>query len=269
MPFAMIKTFEIPDISSLIATLNGFENSYIFRGQSDASWHLESSLERAIGPAWSQERARKFEEFSLLQFKSKFHLYDTENVQPQTKLSWLSLMQHYGIPTRLIDFTESPYIALYFALESCSPKTNSHIAIYAINYSALIEASLGHIRRMDGGFKEDMISAYLKRDSIFEDIIDRFSYDIVWITEPTVLNKRLDRQSGSFLLSGNRDVKIEAALNEMKYTSVDVQKLVIPTTLYSNIYALLRKMNITAKSIYGDLFGLAQSIKTEMRIYSS
>ena len=55
----------------------------------------------------------------------------------------------------------------------------------------------------------------------------------------------------------------------MKYASIDVQKLVIPTTLYPNIYPLLRKMNITAKSIYGDLFGLARSIQAEMRIYST
>ncbi len=265
----MIKTVEISEIPKVIETLNSFGNGYIFRGQSDAGWHLESSLERAIGPVWCHEAAKKFEEFSLNQFKSKFHLYDMENAQPQTKLAWLSLMQHYGIPTRLIDFTESPYIALYFALENCTPKTIREIAIYAIDYNALIEASLDHIKRMDGDFKEDSLSAYIKRDSIFEDILDRFSYPIVWITEPTVLNKRLDRQSGSFLLSGNRDLKIEDVLNGMKYNSVDVQKLVIPTTLYTNIYALLRKMNITAKSIYGDLFGLAQSIKTEMLIHAS
>ena len=185
MPFAMIKTSEIPDTSRLIETLNRFPNGYIFRGQSDSSWRLESSLERAIGPTWSNENARKFEEFSLLHFKSKFHLYDTENVQPQTKLAWLSLMQHYGVPTRLIDFTESPYIALYFALESCVPLTTSHIAIYAIDYTALIEASLDHIKRKDSGFREDTISAYTKRDSIFEDVLDRFSYDIAWVTEPT------------------------------------------------------------------------------------
>ena len=108
----------------------------------------------------------------------------------------------------------------------------------------------------------------MKKDTIFQDVIDRFSYDVAWVTEPTILNKRLDRQSGSFLLSGNRDLKIEQVLNGTKYASVDAQKITIPTSLYTNLYALLRKMNITAKSIYGDLFGLAQSIKTDMQIHS-
>lgn len=264
----MIKTVEIAEIPKLIETLNSFRNGYIFRGQSDASWHLESSLERAIGAAWCQQSARKFEDFSLMQFQSKFHLYDTENTQPQTKLAWLSLMQHYGVPTRLIDFTESPYIALYFAIENCTPKIVPALALYAIDYNAVIDASLDHIKRQDSNFKEDYVSAYTKSDSIFEDILDRFSYDIAWVTEPTVLNKRLDRQAGSFLLSGNRDLKIEEVLNGMKYASVDAQQIVIPTSLYTNIYALLRKMNITAKTIYGDLFGLAQSIKTDMQIHS-
>jgi hypothetical protein len=142
------------------------------------------------------------------------------------------------------------------------------LAIYAIDYNAVIQASLDHIARQDSTFKEDMVSAYMKRDSIFQDVIDRFSYDVAWVTEPTILNKRLDRQSGSFLLSGNRDLKIEQVLNGTKYASVDAQKITIPTSLYTNLYALLRKMNITAKSIYGDLFGLAQSIKTDMQIHS-
>ena len=264
----MIKTVEISEIPKLIETLNSLGNGYIFRGQSDARWSLESSLERAIGGAWCHETARKFEEFSLLQFQSKFHLYDTENTKPETKLAWLSVMQHYGVPTRLIDFTESPYIALYFAIEACAPKTVPALAIYAIDYNAVIQASLDHIARQDSTFKEDMVSAYMKRDSIFQDVIDRFSYDVAWVTEPTILNKRLDRQSGSFLLSGNRDLKIEQVLNGTKYASVDAQKITIPTSLYTNLYALLRKMNITAKSIYGDLFGLAQSIKTDMQIHS-
>ena len=42
---------------------------------------------------------------------------------PANRLEWLALMQHYGTPTRLLDFTRSPYVACYFALEEL-PRTD-------------------------------------------------------------------------------------------------------------------------------------------------
>src|SRR5262245_32216935 len=90
---------------ALIRQLNQLPNNFIYRGEADATRPLQSSLERVIGNAWSAELAERFEKFSFDQFKSKFHLYDLENISPGSKLAWLSIMQHYGVPTRLLDFT--------------------------------------------------------------------------------------------------------------------------------------------------------------------
>lgn len=98
----------IEDMDQLIRELNELPNNYIYRGQADAGWGIQSSLERVIGSGWSKETAKRFEDFSLSQFQSKCHLYDRENVEPSSKLAWLSVMQHYGVPTRLVDFSESP-----------------------------------------------------------------------------------------------------------------------------------------------------------------
>lgn len=263
-----MKTSELATVEEIITTLCGLKNCYIFRGHADSSWRLESTLERLIGDKWTKETADKFERYSLLSFQSKYHLYDNENIEPGSKLAWLSLMQHYGVPTRLLDFTESPFVALYFAIEAYDPRSGKDLAIYSINYSELMEKSIQYIRSKDSAFTETRDTIFETRDEVFTNIVDRFSYDIAWVTEPRRFNVRLDRQSGSFLISGNKGERIADLLNSNIYEGCDFEKFTIPGGLYKQLYALLRKMNITSKSIYGDLQGLAQALRMEMMIYA-
>ena len=263
-----MKLIEIKSVAELIEHINSLPNHYIYRGQSDSSWGLLSSLERVVGVEWNSSSAQKFEEFSLERFQSKFHLYDTENCQPNSKLAWLAAMQHYGVPTRLVDFSVSPYLALYFALETFNYSVSASFSLFMIDYRAILERSIQYIKSMDRDFTETRQSIQGKQDEIYEKIVDRFSYDIAWVTEPKILNARIDRQSGSFLLSGNRGKKIEEVLSSELYKNVDMQKLEIPCELAQGVYALLRKMNVTSKSLYGDLDGLAKSIRMEMQVYA-
>lgn len=263
----MIKEIKINNMEQLIRLINEFPNNYIYRGQANSQWKLTSSLERIIGNCWNN--IKKFEEHSLEVFQPKFHLYGLKNHTPSSKLAWLSLMQHYGTPTRLLDFTESPYVALYFALETFDYKSDDDLALYAIDYCAIIESSLRYIKEKDNKFNETMRSIQGKQDKIFEYFIDRFSYNIIWITEPAILNARMDRQLGSFLLSGNKEKRIEDILYSDLYSNTDIKKIIIPNELGGSIYALLRKMNLTSKNLYGDLEGLAKSVRMEMLVYSS
>ena len=259
---------DIRSVEELIEQLNKLPNHFLYRGHANADWPLQSSLERIIGSKWSAGEAKKFEEYSIAQFQSKFHLYDRENVKPDSKLAWLSIMQHYGVPTRLLDFTESPYVALYFALEAYNPQTCADFAIFAFDYSAIMECSIEQISSKDGEFSETRSSVYERQDQIFDEVVDRFAYDIAWIAEPKQLNARLDRQAGSFLLSGNRGLRIENVLDSKLYANVTMYKFCVAHDLYTGIFALLRKMNITSKSLYGDLDGLARSIRMQMQVYS-
>jgi len=263
-----MKLVKVETVADLLEQINELPNNYFYRGQADASWPLQSSLERVVGANWSADKARQFEDFSLKSFCSKFHLYDRENIQPSSKLAWLSVMQHYGVPTRLLDFTESPYVALYFALEASAPSLKRDMALYAIDYSAVLDQSIEHIRSKDSGFVETRATLFDRQDEVFDGVVDRFSYDIAWIGEPKLLNARLDRQAGSFLLSGNRALRIEDILASSLYSSVDMRKIVIGGDLVTGIFALLRKMNITSKSLYGDLDGLARAIRMQMQVYA-
>ncbi len=263
-----MKLTEISSVAELIEKVNSLPNNYIFRGQANSCWSLQSSLKRVVGDEWSSSAAEKFEDFSINRFQSKFHLYDNENCLPNSKLAWLAAMQHYGVPTRLVDFTESPYIALYFALEDFNHAANSSLSLYVLDHRAILNKSIDYIKSRDRDFKDSRQEIQQKQDEVFENIVDRFSYDIAWITEPKILNARIDRQAGSFLLSGNRGRKIEEVLSSELYSDVDIQKMEIPSELAKGVYALLRKMNVTSKSLYGDLGGLAKSIRMEMQVYA-
>ncbi len=108
---------------------------WIFRGQSDPRWDLKTSLERilylrGIDPLrWSVS-----ESFILLDFQKAAHnvLKDTPDKNALTY--WLSIIQHYGGPTRFLDFSTSFYIASFFALQHAI----NDCAIWAFNRAIMM-----------------------------------------------------------------------------------------------------------------------------------
>lgn len=262
-----MKNVKINDIEELLKKINSYPNNFAFRGQSNSIWGLQSTLERMVP---KHEQRRSFEDRSLEQFRSKFKIYSRDIEMPEQKLSWLSLMQHHGVPTRLLDFTTSPYIALYFAIENLIPTANGDLALYAIDYTKLFEKSCEYVLDKDIGFKEysDSISFYKNCEQAFENIFDKHSHNVLWFVDPVQLNNRLEKQAGTFLISGSFNKSIEELLELDIYNDVSMEKICIPHKFYKNIYTILRKINLGPKNIYGDLHGLAMDIQLEMRIYN-
>ncbi len=112
-----------------------------FRGQREAGWPLQTSLERVIRVAYfhgnngghhNLDRETEGQEL-LRRFQEQAPRY-IHSLPPKDDMgSWLALMQHYGAPTRLLDWTDSAYVALYFAIE----KQGAIPAIWAIDLNWL------------------------------------------------------------------------------------------------------------------------------------
>lgn len=110
------------------------ETAWIFRGHKTANYGLEPSVEReARGKriSWMGLESHMLNEF---QTKARLHMNPNHLPPMEDKLGWLALMQHHGVPTRLLDFTYSPYVALYFSLRGClDPERKGVSEVWAIN----------------------------------------------------------------------------------------------------------------------------------------
>ncbi len=104
----------------------------------DSRWELKTSLERHT-PA--EMKPSDAEIKLLFAFKRRAHTYlQPQNIPAQDNAGeWLALMPHFGAPTRLLDVTESPYVAVYFAIEEAGQDVEA-CAVWAINRFWCLEA---------------------------------------------------------------------------------------------------------------------------------
>src|SRR5207248_5887525 len=107
------------------------KSGWLFRGHGCPKWKLETSLERASRRCGVSEV--HYERAVWEEFRRHAHTYLSRVPLETDTLEWLALMQHYGAPTRLLDFTESFWIALYFAFEDAE----EDCAVVALDRSSL------------------------------------------------------------------------------------------------------------------------------------
>ena len=124
-------------------TANLKQREWLFRGQSDANWKLSTSYTRLFNDLQpiiknAKGKPRKFaekehERLLVRAFQRNANLYLSSLPDRKRTLDWLAIMQHYGTPTRLLDVTLSPRIAMYFALEAGS----GDCCVFAINHAEI------------------------------------------------------------------------------------------------------------------------------------
>jgi hypothetical protein len=86
-----------------------------YRGHARADWTLEPSLVRRKGLKAEQSLISEFKR-DAIPLLARADL----SGEPMTEWDWVFVMQHYQVPTRLMDWSESPLIALFFALDEAS-----------------------------------------------------------------------------------------------------------------------------------------------------
>jgi hypothetical protein len=248
---------------------------WIFRGKSygkKESISLKSGLERALDSYDIPfSKAKEIEEYMIRDFKRKYEGIDFDIVSEDT-FYCLSLMQHYGCPTRLLDCTYSPYIAAFFAVENISFEKDAErkAFVFCFNHKWINKSAKRNIDNHNL-FKKRFDEKILA-DKSFKPLYMEKKRSFIVADNPHQLHRRLSIQKGVFLIQGNISKSMMENIKSMKdwqsEKSVIVYNLKIDTKEdLKKVYEDLRLMNITHESLFPGLDGFAKSLKQNLYWY--
>lgn len=274
-----IRITGIDDVHDLIMSLdfdssiNRWRSKYLFRGLSNSKYHLVTSLQRNC-----KEKSHDLE-WPLLRNFYKYAINDKPIIE-QSIWYLLSIGQHHGLPTRMLDWTYSPLMALHFAVCEESPNLLSEhdCAVWAINVeemNRLLPYDYQHKLQQENAFvfTVDMMNSLAKSlqhydahmHGINHDSLQQ-EHDAMVILEPPSIDQRIINQYSYFTIVPECISDIELFLsNNTSYT----KRYVISKDIRWNIRDWLDTININERIVYPGLDGLATWLKRHYYVMSS
>lgn len=236
------------------ASLERFRPTYAFRGLPDRSYDLKTSLIR-LGGAYDNLEAHL-----LRNFRKYAH---RDAVPGDSVWNWLAVAQHHGLPTRLVDWTYSPYAALHFATEDLSLFRADGV-IWCVDYVKTNERlpdKLKKILRDEGSyvFTAEMLSRAASTLAEFDRLA---ATEFVVFFEPPSLDDRIVNQFALFSLMSSPTARLDEWL--LKHPEV-FRRIIIPASMKWEVRDKLDQANITERVMFPGLDGLSRWLK---RYYS-
>ena len=216
--------------------------NWAYRGHEQADWPLLSSLGRYFSDMnIDTDEWNHCENRALRIFKRKASHFLQHIPERDDDFQWLAIMQHHGAPTRLLDFTWSPYVAVFFALE----RAQGEAAVWALKPPKSITPIGGR-------------SFTLEETHCTRTILGAR----VGLGEPYVLPRRLIAQSGTLVVPGEVGLPIDSLVDDPEH---DLVKLVLPADrIRRTAMRELYRMNLTNATLFPGLDGLARSLAYEL-----
>ena len=268
-------------IGSITRRLPNQKHHFLYRGQVDIEWPLKSSLRRKLANEQkiNSSQVHKIEKDLKIEFESRVHLYQDNVFKPSKDnwLEWWAIMQHYSAPTRLLDWTNSPYVAAYFAVNQDSDKDG---VIWTINDWALGDRML---ERYPDDWNEwesspsparywDKVSnSFNKNETLFCDKPNRK----VFFFQPEQKSLRVSAQQGWLSATTDHYFSYEKIIGDLFHEhrvqwkfrpEYDDQwkywnpRIIIKKELKKEFLRQLQLMNITAATIFPGIDGLGKFI---------
>ncbi len=225
---------------------------HALRGVNKLSYPLTTGLMRLGGPY------QRLEQHLLRNFKKYAH---RSLVERQSIWHWLSLAQHHGLPTRLLDWTYSPLVALHFATNVMSHMAEDG-AVWKVDYAGVHDLLPHKVLRplREAGahiFTVDLLSETLE-DLKDLDGLSSAKQDYAIYFEPPSIDESIVNQFAYFSVLSNSDLAMDAwlALHPKLWT-----KVVIPAELKWEVRDKLDQSNITERVLFPGLDGLTRWLK--------
>jgi hypothetical protein len=231
-------------------TLQRHRSTVAFRGMGDAADDLRTSLVRLGGPT------RRIEGHLLRNFR-KYAL--REQVPGDNVWNWLATAQHHGLPTRLLDWTYSPYVAMHFATDTVETFTRDGV-IWCVDYdrtNKLLPEILKQQLREEGSFvfTADML---VRTSGSLHEFDSLTAGEFLIFFEPPSFDNRIINQFALFSLLSSPEARLDRWLENVPDVA---RRIVIPAGLKWEIRDKLDQANINERVLFPGLEGLSRWLK--------
>jgi FRG domain len=124
------------------------DGTWIFRGHSSRAFQLQPSAGRVKeGTTAAQVLTREKQIFSQFKRQARLHIQYSASFN---LWEWMTLAQHYGVPTRLLDWTSNPLVAAYFAVASPPEDRPARIVAVRLLAAPFVDVDTDHPFELDG-----------------------------------------------------------------------------------------------------------------------
>jgi hypothetical protein len=246
---------------------------FIFRGHKCSSWPLSSPLAREYGKYKERQMIEGVEKDSIEYFRKRSHSFEESNRNSAGLVDLLASMQHYGCPTRLVDFTHSFYIATYFAVNDSS-ELKENFCVWAFNFPVLHAYSKQFSNAIFGS--KDTSE---QLDNTIHNFVEPKGLGVI-IAEPEKFSRRMAAQQGVLLaqteirtsfetnlhsLMATKNEPIEINLEELSrinqniINDIRIIKFEFNENCIHQVRRELLQMNVTSEILFPDISGMAKS----------
>jgi hypothetical protein len=251
----LMEVLEIADVTPQWKDQGGhWRSPYVFRGLNCEAYQLDTTLERLASPP---ERV----EGPLLRSFSKYLPPGTHAVHS----AWerLALAQHNGLPTRLLDWTTSPLVALHFATAS-KEHYDKNAVVWCVDVEQVHSRPTGLAGKLrDAGaflyfaaLLDELFPTLNKLDSYAE---PNFKESFMLFFEPPSIDARIQNQRGVLSVANGPAQNQHAYLRELaRRNPKSVRRIVIASEAKPKIRDMLDQSNITERVLFPGLPGLCQ-----------
>ena len=246
--------------------LGRFRSHYVYRGLSNAERALTTSLLRLNRCPTVEANLGLIEKELLFSFQ----MYGQQQINPGASAwYWLSVAQHHGLPTRLMDWTWSPYVAMHFATaDLANGRQESDAVIWCVNIAEchryLPSGPLDILNKaVTKGFYAEMMSELAADLAAFDSLSDE---EFVVFFEPPALDERIINQYALFSLMNSPQARLDEWLTAREGDRQPDQeplyrRIIIPAGLKWEVRDKLDGANINERVLFPGLDGLSAWLK--------